>query len=92
MIIVLATIKTTASNIQNLLQAIVDMQVDVVGGGGIQGYAYFAADSFIDFDVIDIPGCKSACIGDLNDDTTVNTSDLLELFENTTSIFRLIQE
>lgn len=60
--------------------SIVDLQVDVVGGGGIQGYAYFAADSFINFDVIDVPGCKSACPADLDGDSTVSTSDLLELF------------
>jgi len=59
--------------------SIVDLQVDSVNGGGIQGYAYFAAGSFIKFDVVE-PGCPSACPADLDGDSTVSTSDLLELF------------
>ncbi len=59
--------------------SIVDLQVDVVNGGGIQGYAYFV-DSFIKFDVVEPPPCAPACLGDLDEDASVGTSDLLELF------------
>ena len=59
--------------------SIVDLMVDSVNGGGIQGYAYFAEGSFIKFDVVE-PGCPSACPADLDGDLTVATSDLLELF------------
>lgn len=59
--------------------SIVDMQVDAVNGGGIQGYAYFL-DSYINFDVVEPPPCSAACPADLDGDTTVGTSDLLELF------------
>ena len=59
--------------------SIVYLMVDSVNGGGIQGYAYFAEGSFINFDVEE-PGCASPCPADLNGDSIVNTSDLLELF------------
>lgn len=58
--------------------SIVDLQIDSVNGGGIQGYAYFV-DSFINFDVIPAPPCAPPCPTDLDGDGTVGASDLLSL-------------
>lgn len=58
--------------------SVVDLQIDAVNGGGIQGVSYFV-DSFIKFDVVE-PGCPAACPADLDGDTTVGTSDMLILF------------
>ncbi len=58
--------------------SIVDLQVDSVNGGGIQGYAYFV-DSFINFDVIPAPHCAPPCPADLDGNGDVGVSDLLGL-------------
>ena len=58
--------------------SIVDLQVDAVGGGGIQGYAYFV-DSFINFDVIPAPPCAPPCPADLDNTGDVGVKDLLTL-------------
>ncbi len=55
--------------------SIVDLVVDVVGGGGIQGSAHFN-DSFITFDVVPPPDC---CPGDINADGVVDVLDLIDL-------------
>ena len=58
--------------------SIVDLQIDAVNGGGIQGYAYFV-DSFINFDVIPAPPCDPPCPADLDGNGDVGASDLLAL-------------
>lgn len=58
----------------------VDLQIDSVNGGGIQGSGYFV-DSFITCDVIPAPPCEppSACEADLDGDGEVNAADLAQL-------------
>lgn len=58
--------------------SVVDLQIDSVNGG-INGTAYFV-DSFITCDVVPAPPCKPPCPADLDENGTVGTSDLLELF------------
>ena len=55
--------------------SMVDLQIDAVGGGGIQGTAHFVA-SEITFDVIPPSEC---CPWDLDGDGAVGTADLLDL-------------
>ncbi len=45
--------------------SIVDLEIDAVNGGGIQGSGYFV-DSFINFDVIPAPPCITPCSVDLD--------------------------
>ncbi len=61
--------------------SIVDLQIDSVNGGGIQGYAYFV-DSFINFDVIPAPPYAPPCPADLDGSGDVGVSDFLELLGN----------
>jgi len=75
------TFETTALNgiaVENFLVApysTLDIIVDAVGGGGIQGTGYFV-DSFIYFDIVTDP---PACPWDLDGDGSVNFGDLLDV-------------
>ncbi|MHC5114433.1 MAG: hypothetical protein ACYTGP_08410 [Planctomycetota bacterium] len=55
--------------------SLMDIIVDAVGGGGIQGTGYFV-DSFIHFDLV---GAPSECPWDLDGDGTVGFGDLLDI-------------
>lgn len=56
----------------------VELMVDAVGGGGIQGVGYFT-HSFITFDVIPAPPCEPPRPWDLDGSGTVDVTDSLAL-------------